>query len=158
MTIIRALARAIPGAVFGALFGVLLLGVGAIGLVVAVVVALVKRQPLSFDEMGLYQFLVFVLVYCTSFSLAGAMLSALWPLRESRLGAYFLGYLGAGIVSAILGGLIMWMENDYDLRKHAFVWCAMTLTFGTAAGYQIHHWETPQETLDRLQRRRSDLP
>jgi MFS family permease len=158
LTIIRAVARAIPGAVFGALFGVLLLGVGAIRLVVAVVVALVKRQPLDFDAPGLYQFLVFVLVYCTSFSIAGAMLSALWPLRESRLGAYLLGYLGAGIVSAILGGLMMWMDHDYDLRKHAFVWCVMTLTFGTAAGYGIHHWETPQETLNRLQRRRPDLP
>jgi hypothetical protein len=69
-----------------------------------------------------------------------------------------LGYLGAGTVSAILGGLMMWMENDYDLRKHAFVWSVMTLTFGTAAGYGLHHWETPQETLDRLQRRRPDLP
>ena len=106
--------------------------------------------------VGVYQFLVFVLVYCTSFSIAGAIVSALWPLRESRLGAYFLGFLGAGIVSIILGSMVMWMENDRDLRKHAIVVCLMTISFGTVAGYMIRHRESPRETLNKLQRRRSD--
>ena len=91
----RALDRAIPGAIFGALFGVLLLGVGAI----RIIIALVTGKPISFDEFG------------------------------------------AGIVSLILAGLIMWLEHDHDLWTNAIVVSLMTISFGTFAGYKIHHWD-----------------
>ena len=105
------------------------------------IIALVTGKPISFDEFGVDQIIIFIIVYCGSFAVAGAILSALWPLRESRLGAYLLGYLGPGIVSVILGGLIMWLEHDHDLKTHVITACIMTITFGTAAGYKIHHWD-----------------
>jgi hypothetical protein len=156
VTIIRALARAIPGAVFGALFGVLLLVFAAVATTVVLGIRLIRGIPIPVDDVGLRQLPVFLLVYCASFSAGGAAVAALWPLHRSRSGAYLLGYVGAGIVSAILGGLIMWQTQDYDLQKHLVVWGIMTVTFGTAGGYQIRHWETPQQTWDRLRWRRPD--
>ena len=102
--------------------------------------ALATGQPIDFGEFGAVQMAVLVVVYCASFSLAGAVLSVLWPLRESRLGAYLLGYLGAGIVTVVLGGLIMWLEHDHDFGTNAIVGGIMTVIFGTAAGYKIEHW------------------
>ncbi len=156
MTIIRALARAIPGAAFGALFGVALLVFAAVATTVVFAIRLIRGLPITVDEAGLQQLPLLILVYCGSFGVGGAVVAALWPLHGSRSGAYLLGYLGAGIVCGILGGLIMWQEQDYDLQKHLVVWGIMTGIFGTAGGYQIRHWETPQQTWERLQRERRD--
>lgn len=137
MTVRRTLDRAIPGAIFGALFGMLLLGFGAVSLIIA----LIRGVSISDEGLGVNQILTLIIVYCGSFSVAGATLAALWPLRESRLGAYVLGYLGAGIVSVILSGLVMWLEHDQNLRTYVITACIMTIAFGTGAGYKIHHWD-----------------
>jgi hypothetical protein len=132
------LERAALGAMFGGLLGVFLLGIGAIRLIIA----LVSGAPISDDGYGVNQVLTLLTVYCGSFAVAGAAMAALWPLRESWLGSYLLGYLGAGIVSVILGRLIMWLEHDHDLWTFVITACIMTVVFGTFAGYKIHHWDS----------------
>jgi hypothetical protein len=108
---------------------------------VRLIIALLTGTSTSDPGYDISQLLTLVLVYCGSFAAAGATLAGLWPLRESRLGAYFLGYLGAGIVSIILGRLIMWMEHDQDLGSFLFTASVMTIIFGTVAGYKIHRWD-----------------
>jgi hypothetical protein len=131
-------ARATQGAIFGGLFGVLLLGVAAIRLIII----LITGKPFDDGGYGVNQILTLVIVYCGSFAVAGAALAALWPLRKSGIGAYLLGYLGAGLVSVILVRLVMWLEHDHDLRTNLITACIMTIAFGTFAGYKIHHWDS----------------
>jgi peptidoglycan/LPS O-acetylase OafA/YrhL len=132
-----ALGRAAFGAIGGALVGVAFLAIAAIRLVVA----LLTGTSISGEGYHLTQLLTFVVIYCGSFAVAGAALAALWPLRQSRLGAYSLGYLGAAIVSVILGLMIMWMEHDRDWGMFVTTAAIMTLIFGTVAGYQIRRWD-----------------
>jgi hypothetical protein len=133
----RALERAILGAIGGALMGVLLLGVGAVRLIIA----LLTGTSISDSAYDISQLLTLVVIYCGSFAAAGATLAALWPVRKSVLGAYFLGYLGAGIVSVVLGRLVMWVEHDHDLDKFLLTVGIMTVAFGTVAGYRIQRWD-----------------
>ena len=122
--------RVRTGALGGAAFGGLLLGVG---LVRAVVVLLAGGQVSTSPARDL----AFAGLYVAGFALAGAAVGTLWPLRATRLGAYALGYLGAGIVSAVCGIIVMRLEGDDDPVAFAVVVGIMTLIFGTVAGYQI---------------------
>src|SRR5690242_11373332 len=60
-------------------------------------------------------------LYVGGFAAAGGVLGALWPLRRSFLGRFLLGYLGAGLVSAVCGVIVMQLENDHDPMAYLFV-------------------------------------
>lgn len=129
--------RAALGAIGGALMGLLLLGVGAVRLVIA----LLTGRSINDPGYDISQVLTFVLIYCGGFAAAGATLAALWPLRKSGWGAYLLGYLGAGIVSVVLGRVVMWVEHDHDRDKFLLTAGILTVVFGTVAGYKIRRWD-----------------
>lgn len=122
--------RVRTGALGGAAFGGLMLGVG----VVRAVIVLIAGGQVS-TSPG--RDLAMAALYVAGFAVAGASVGALWPLRATRLGAYALGYLGAGIVSAVCGLIVLRIEGDNDPVAFAFVVGIMTLVFGTVAGYQI---------------------
>jgi hypothetical protein len=102
------------GAFGGAVFGGLLLGVGLI----RTVVALVAGGEVSTSPV---RDLALASLYVAGFAFAGGSIGALWPLRTTLLGAYALGYLGAGIVSAVCGIIVMQIEGDDDPVAFAFV-------------------------------------
>ena len=131
-------ARIRRGALLGAEFGALLLGVGVIRLTVWL------ADGHAIDETSLREgvkLAAFGAIYCAAFAAAGAVLAWLWPARRTLLSAYILGYVGAGIVSAVLAVLVLWLENDFEPRAYLFVTAMMTLTFGTAAGYALYKWD-----------------
>ena len=122
--------RVRAGAMGGAAVGALLIG---IGLVRAVIVLLAGGQVSTAPGRDL----AMAGLYVAGFAAAGASLGALWPLRATRLGAYALGYLGAAIVSAVCGLIVMRIEGDNDPVHFGVLVGIMTLIFGTVAGYQI---------------------
>src|SRR5690242_13168354 len=116
--------RVKSGIVVGAAIGGLLLLIG----IVRAVIAVIGGQQVTADglrDLGL------ALVYVAAFAMAGGVVGAFWPLRRTRPGAYFLGYLGAGIVCTACGVIVMQLEHDRDPRKFLAVVGITTVIFGT---------------------------
>ena len=123
--------RILAGGIAGGLVGVVLLGIGML----RAAIVYLSGQRLSWPEVR--EAIVIALLYCGAFALAGAAVSALWPLRRNRAGAYALGYIGAGIVSSIIGVIVMWIKEDRDPVAYLFTVGIMTLIFGSVFGHEI---------------------
>ena len=128
--------RAKAGGLVGTAAGLLLLGIGVLRIVLAA--ALGRRMP-PLDGRAV----AFALLYILSFVAGGVVVGLAAPLRHRRWGrvpwgAFALGYLGAGVVCAILAALVEGARGDWDVRRFTFVAAMMTTTvFGTVAGYQV---------------------
>ena len=55
-----------------------------------------------------------VAAYVAAFSVAGALIGLLAPMRRSRISAYALGFIGAGIFAAIIGVVVMVSKQERD--------------------------------------------
>src|SRR5688500_7404815 len=91
----RRIQRTAQGAFWGLAMGGLMLCVGLVGAVIAVA----KGRPVAFD---IQRDLPLAALYAAAFSVAGAVIGLLAPMRRTKIGAYALGFIGAGIVSAII--------------------------------------------------------
>jgi uncharacterized membrane protein len=123
--------RAARGAVFGLVLGVMMTGVG---LLRAGSAALLTRHVSSGTGQGLGG----VAGYVGAFAAAGAILGMLWPLKRSKVGAFVLGYLGAGIVCSAVGYLSEIREPHWNWTEFLVLAGIMTVVVGTAAGIQLN--------------------
>jgi hypothetical protein len=126
--------RAWLGARIGAAVGVLGLGVGVIRFAITFRFGI----PLTDAESGeLLKTALLVGGYWAAFVIAGATFGLLAPLRHSGFGAFFLGYLAAGIVCGAIG--VMLFELDHHHDRSSAVWASVftTAVFGSLLGYKL---------------------
>ena len=127
----QALKRTAQGAFGGMLMGGLMLGMGIASAALAAVVG--RRVAINIGRDVLLAAL-----YVVGFTVAGAIIGLLAPIRRNWMGAFALGLLGAGIVSAVIGLMVMTIEQERDWNAFAFVVSLMTLLFGSVLGYFLH--------------------
>jgi hypothetical protein len=115
--------------------GIVLLGVGALRIVVALAIGDLALADLS---AHLVRDSLLVLVYLGAFALAGAVLGAGWGLKRTSVGRYALGYLVAGTGSCVLAAVAAASEPT---RAPLLFWVVavaiMTLIFGTGGGIML---------------------
>src|SRR5689334_6814948 len=118
------------GAGVGASFGV---AFAAIGLLRIIVVLLSGGHVAAagIRDLGLLAF------YVAGFALAGAVVGPLWPLRRTWPGAFLVGYVGAAIVSAVCGVIVMETNDQPEWMLYPIVVGIMTLVFGTLAAIKF---------------------
>ena len=132
------------GLAAGAGAGVLLLLVGVARGALVLVLGVHIATPGSRD-------LDLALGYVAAFAAAGGVTAALWPLRKTLIGAYVVGYMGAGIVCAAIG--FMFGRGD-SVTSNAVGVALMTLVFGSAAGSGIRSSEEDAAIQRRIIMRR----
>jgi hypothetical protein len=126
--------RAWLGARIGAAVGLLGLAVGVIRFATGFRFGI----PLAGAESGeLLSTALLLGGYWAAFVLAGATFGLLAPLRHSGLGAFFLGYLAAGIVCGAIGMMIFGLDHHHDRSSALFASVSTTAVFGSLLGYLL---------------------
>lgn len=131
----------------GALIGVVLLAVGLARGLLALALGAHIATPTSSD-------LHFALAYVAAFAVAGAVTMAFWPLRKTLVGAYVLGYMGAGIVCTAIALMLARTDSTGSTTFDAVLTAIMTLVFGTAVGSGIRSSEEDAAVQRRVLMRR----
>ncbi|HEU5077079.1 MAG TPA: hypothetical protein VFU02_22970 [Polyangiaceae bacterium] len=131
----------------GALMGVALLLLGLARAVVALALGAHLATPTSRDLHS-------ALTYVAAFAVAGAVTAALWPLRKTLIGAYALGYIGAGIVVTAIALTFSPTDSTDSVTSTALLIGIITLAFGTALGSGLRSSEEDMAVQRRVLIRR----